>query len=87
MRRPWIDDPRRRSLADLLGIPPEFRDADPRISPDRTADELIALAREELDLLRTLKAEVLDPRDARMRARTEAGLAFDESPAARRLRS
>jgi hypothetical protein len=82
-----IDDARRRFLADLLGIPPEFRDADPRISADRTADELITLAREELELLHTLKAEVLDPRDARMRSRTEAGLAFDDSPAARRLRS
>ncbi|QDV37899.1 hypothetical protein [Tautonia plasticadhaerens] len=82
-----VDDLRRRLLADLLGIPDGLRGLDPRLSPSRTAAEVLALSREERDALRTLKAEVLDPRDERDRDRARTGLSFDDSPAARRLRS
>src|SRR5690606_4510681 len=67
----------RKLAADLLGIPPELRDADPRVDPGRSAEEQAALARAEVEALHGLKAEALEAIDAADRDRAASGLAFD----------
>jgi hypothetical protein len=67
---------------DLLGVDPVLRDV-PLVGPDETGAELVA---EQVEALRTYKAEVLDDLDGFERASVELGLPVTPCRALERLR-
>jgi hypothetical protein len=81
---PWDEGQRARAL-DLLGVPPEDREHHPRVHARATAEELAAVAREELEHLEARRDGYLEDEDESERLLAETGLAFDDSPTGRRL--
>jgi hypothetical protein len=80
----WDDAQRARAL-DLLGVPIEDRDHHPLVHAGATAAELAAVAREEIEHLEGRRDGYLEDEDESDRLLAETGLAFDDSPAGRRL--
>ncbi|HWE35686.1 MAG TPA: hypothetical protein VG406_03875 [Isosphaeraceae bacterium] len=79
------DEARRARALDLLGVPAEDREHHPRVHDRATAEELAAVARAEIEHLEGRRDGVLEDDDEADRLLVETGLAFDDSPTARRL--
>ena len=80
----WTDS-HRLLAGDLLGLDPDLRSADPRLSADAPLEVLAALVADQLAGLRRRLETGLDSLDDRDRQRAIAGLSFVDSPEARRL--
>ncbi|HWE38377.1 MAG TPA: hypothetical protein VG406_17530 [Isosphaeraceae bacterium] len=80
----WDEGQRARAL-DLLGVPIEDRGHHPRVHDKATAEELATVAREEIEHLEGRRDGYLEDDDEADRLLAETGLAFDDSPAGRRL--
>jgi hypothetical protein len=81
---PWDEGQRARAL-DLLGAPIEDRQHHPSVHEKATAEECAAIARGEIEHLEGRRDGYLEDDDESERLLAETGLAFDDSPAGRRL--
>ncbi|HWE37158.1 MAG TPA: hypothetical protein VG406_11380 [Isosphaeraceae bacterium] len=80
----WDESGRSRAL-DLLGVPVDDREHHPRVHGKATAEDLAAIARAEIEHLEGRRDGYLEDEDESDRVLVETGLAFDDSPAGRRL--
>ncbi|HWE35262.1 MAG TPA: hypothetical protein VG406_01720 [Isosphaeraceae bacterium] len=79
------DEARRARALDLLGVPVDDRENHPRVNAKATAGDLAAVAQAEIEHLEGRLDGYLLELDESERQMVESGLAFDVSPAGRRL--